>query len=58
MKSFLYTVAVLFGALTVAQAAAEQKQPAEEAAVVIEEVSAPADAPAADAAEAKKEETK
>jgi len=55
MKSFLYTIAVLFGALTVAQAAAEQKQPAAEE-VIIEEVSA--EAPAADAAEAKKEETK
>ena len=54
MKSFLYTIAVLFGALTVAHAAAEQKQATEE--VIIEEVSA--EAPAADAAEAKKEETK
>ena len=54
MKSFLYTIAVLFGALTVAQAAneANKKPVAEE--VILEEVSveAPVEAPA------KAEETK
>jgi hypothetical protein len=51
MKSFLYTIAVLFGVITVAKAT-EQKA-ADEA--IVEEVSAPVEAPAE---EVKQEETK
>lgn len=50
MKSFMYTLVALFGIMTVAQAAGEQK--AEEA--TIEEVSAEAEAPAEDEINSKK----
>lgn len=56
MKSFLYTIAVLVGVITVAQANTEAKQDAEEAEIVIEEVNAEASPEAK--TDIKKEETK